>query len=160
MSNTDQAFETAINKAAGFLDEIERLQAEAAAMREALEAAKQGFISIGWEAHPDNRNRRGRVGRIFEVAREGKLAIDSALTDAGREPLEAAKRSSIVIELEAMVTIMSKALEHSIVALEYAAQEFEQLSEDDDANMMERQAKENHGALSPSAGRELLATGA
>jgi len=38
MSNTDQAFGTTINKAAGFLDEIERLQAQAAAMRGALEA--------------------------------------------------------------------------------------------------------------------------
>jgi len=60
------------------------------------------------------------------------------------------------IELKAMVIVMSKALEHSIVALEYAAEQFQELGEDCDADMMERQAKENHGALSPSAGRELL----
>lgn len=80
--------------------DVERLEAEAAALREALETAKQSFISIGWEASPDNKKKRGRMRRIFQTAHEGKLALDAALTaDAGRATLERLRRAERTLEL-------------------------------------------------------------
>lgn len=59
-------------------------------------------------------------------------------------------------QLQAQLAAMREALELSTSALEYVAGELRELGEDGDADMMERQAKENHVALATDAGREFL----
>jgi len=61
-----------------------------------------------------------------------------------------------VEQLEAEAAAMRGAIEHSISALEYIADELRALGEDGDADMMERQAQENQAALAADAGRKLL----
>jgi hypothetical protein len=65
--------------------------------------------------------------------------------------MEDAVRGGIMSYIIAAPDLLG-ALEHSIVALEYIAGELRDLGEEEDADMMERQAQENHAAIAKARG--------